>query len=83
MRRILPLSAVVACVATALVPPPPAEACAARGRQGPIPIEGEEALIIWDASRHRQHFVRRAAFGAGEDFGFLVPTPSRPELGGG
>lgn len=58
-----------------------ASACAAIGRRGPMPIEGEEALIVWDAERRTQHFVRTAAFsGADADFGFLVPTPSRPEL---
>jgi len=41
----------------------------------------EEALIVWDAERGMQHFVRRAAFHTeADDFGFLVPTPARPEL---
>ena len=70
----------LALVTAALIPPPEVSACAARGRRGPIAIEGEEALIVWDARRHMQHFVRRAAFAPGEDFGFLVPTPHRPQL---
>lgn len=58
-----------------------ADACMAVGRRGPVPIAGEEALIVWDELRHIEHFVRRAHFtGMTEDFGFVVPTPSRPTL---
>src|SRR5690606_38050899 len=57
-------------------------ACASIGRRGPVRIKGEEALIVWDPARRQQHFVRVAGFGqTAEDVGFLVPTPSRPELG--
>jgi len=59
----------------------PVDACAAFGPTGPVTIAGEEALIVFDAARGRQHFVRTAAFdGAPADFGFLVPSPSPPEL---
>lgn len=58
-----------------------ADACIAIGRSGAVPIAGEEALIVWDEARHIEHFVRRAHFtGMTEDFGFVVPTPSRPTL---
>jgi hypothetical protein len=52
------------------------------GRTVSVRIDAEEALIVWDAARRVEHFVRRADFqGAGATpFGFLVPTPSRPEL---
>ena len=61
--------------------PTDAEACAAVGRKGPITISGEEALVVWDPERRVQHFVRMAAFdGVDADFGFLVPTPSQPQL---
>ncbi|HUQ75738.1 MAG TPA: DUF2330 domain-containing protein [Burkholderiales bacterium] len=54
----------------------------------PVPGEGrfvriasEEAIIIWDEGAQRQHFIRRASFDTdAKDFGFLVPTPNRPEL---
>ena len=46
-----------------------------------VAIEKEEAIIIWDAAQKTQHFIRRASFGTqAKDFGFLVPTPSQPEL---
>lgn len=36
---------------------------------------------MWDPASRTEHFVRRAFFdGITEDFGFLVPTPSRPTL---
>lgn len=44
-------------------------------------IEHEDALIVWDPSRGVEHFIRRARFDTtAKDFGFLVPTPSKPEL---
>src|SRR5262249_16123175 len=41
----------------------------------------EEALIVWDSVHHVEHFIRRAGFRtSAQSFGFLVPTPSKPEL---
>ncbi|MEI8254339.1 MAG: DUF2330 domain-containing protein [Deltaproteobacteria bacterium] len=60
--------------------PHAAEACATVGRPD-IRIAGEEALIVWDAPSHTEHFIRRVEFSnVTGDFGFLVPTPSRPTL---
>jgi hypothetical protein len=65
-------------------------ACALPGLAcAPVPGEGmfvqiaaEEAIIIWDEGAKRQHFIRRASFDTdAKDFGLLVPTPSKPELG--
>ncbi len=73
-----------------LAVPSPSEACApAPPRNVTVEIASESAIIVWDAATKTQHFIRRAAFnasasaGAGakvEDFGFLVPTPTRPVL---
>lgn len=80
MSRVAALCALLMLLAIVLTAPR-ADACLAIGRSGPVPIHGEEALIVWDAARRTEHFVRRAAFrGVRADFGFLVPTPSRPEL---
>ena len=59
-----------------------AEACAPVGPRGvAIEIAEEEALIAWNADTKTEHFIRRAAFTTtAKDFGFLVPTPSLPEL---
>ena len=59
---------------------PPVDACA-RVSEAPIALEGEEALIVWDPATHTQHLIRTGLFAeATDDFGFLVPTPTRPEL---
>lgn len=58
-----------------------AEACFAVGRAGPLPVRGEEALIVWDEASHTEHFIRSASFeNVSADFGFIVPTPSQPTL---
>lgn len=61
-------------------------ACCTAWRHGnrPIRIAAQEVLLIWDAERGVEHFVRRANFQsekAPKDFGFLVPTPAQPKLG--
>lgn len=44
-------------------------------------LSREKVLLIHDRARGRQHFVREVAFRrAAEPFGFVVPTPSRPDV---
>jgi hypothetical protein len=46
-----------------------------------VEVTDESALIVWDEKAKKQHFVRRAKFDARAPyFGFLVPSPTRPEL---
>jgi hypothetical protein len=46
-----------------------------------VEVAEETALIIWDAKAGVEHFIRRATFRSdAPDFGFLVPTPTIPEL---
>lgn len=41
----------------------------------------EQVLLVYDANAQREHFVREVAFqNADEAFGFVVPTPARPEV---
>lgn len=41
----------------------------------------EQALIVYDAKAEKEHFVREVTFdAAGGSFGFVVPTPTRPEV---
>ena len=77
MRTLLLLAGLVA---VALVPS--ADGCGIPWRHGqPVSVDSEDALIVWDAATKTEHFVRRANFRtAAKDFGFLVPTPARPEL---
>jgi len=60
----------------------PSLACAPVPGEGRfVHIDTEEALIIWDEAAQRQHFIRRALVETdAKDFGFLVPTPGKPEL---
>lgn len=57
-------------------------ACAPAMRAGEkVHISEESAFIVWDAATKTEHFVRRAQFDTkAGDFGFLVPTPTRPVL---
>lgn len=57
-------------------------ACCALGRMGePVVNADQTVLIIWDPKTKTEHFIRKASFKAeGNDFGFIVPTPSRPQL---
>ena len=75
--------AVVAALLALLVDHAPARACAtAPPRGAEARIADEEAVIIWDAAGKRETFIRRAKFhSTAKEFGFLVPTPTRPELG--
>ncbi len=57
-------------------------ACAPAPHEGElVHVAEESAIILWDAASKTQHFIRSAAFQTeAKDFGFLVPTPSVPEL---
>jgi hypothetical protein len=65
---------------------PNARACALFGREAPESerrpsLAYEQTLIVYDAEKHREHFVREVVFQeAREPFGFVVPTPARPEV---
>ncbi|HYV34261.1 MAG TPA: DUF2330 domain-containing protein [Gemmataceae bacterium] len=60
-----------------------ADGCASAARRGvPVAIADESAIIIWHEASKTEHFIRRASFTTdAKDFGFLVPTPTQPELG--
>lgn len=41
----------------------------------------QTVILIWDPVEKMQHFIRRASFESdGDDFGFLIPSPTQPEL---
>jgi hypothetical protein len=86
MRRTLVPVAVIAL--TLLLPalqPPSAEACGgffrAQNMKARPSLSVERVLIIHDRAAKRQHFIRQVAFdAAAESFGFVVPTPTRPQV---
>jgi len=57
-------------------------ACCPAGKSGaPVVNADQTVILIWDAATKTQHFIRKASFQSeGDDFGFLVPTPTQPEL---
>jgi hypothetical protein len=61
---------------------PPVRACCAVFAVGKAVVNADQSvIIIWDAANKTQHFIRRASFKAeADDFGFLVPSPTQPEL---
>jgi hypothetical protein len=87
-KRLTVLAGVALLAALIALPSPPrAEGCAAAWSSGggtvvtPVQIVTETALIVWDEKAKTQHFIRRASFNTKVPyFGFLVPTPTLPEL---
>ena len=71
----------VACLA-ALLAHSPASSCFVAPRSGEtVRIAQETAVILWDAEQEVEHFIRKGTFAtSSRDFGFLVPTPTVPEL---
>ena len=66
-----------------LVQPPAAFACCAVSRAVDRVVNADQTVIIlWDPATKRQHFIRQASFksDAKEDIGFIVPSPSQPDL---
>jgi hypothetical protein len=62
--------------------PEQARGCAPAPPRGKaVEIADESAIILWDAATKTQHFIRRASFNTeAAEFGFLVPTPTKPEV---
>jgi len=58
------------------------DACCPAPRSGQQVVNADQTvLMIWDAAKGTQHFIRQASFASrGDDFGFIVPSPSQPEL---
>lgn len=58
------------------------QGCCAVGASGEHVVNADQSVIIlWDKENQTQHFIRKANFKTNaEDVGFLVPSPSRPQL---
>jgi hypothetical protein len=81
--RTLPKVVLLLLLAAVLCPlPEQASACAPAPPRGKtVAIADESAIILWDAASKTQHFIRRASFKSdAAEFGFLVPTPTKPEV---
>ncbi|WP_425618706.1 DUF2330 domain-containing protein [Anatilimnocola sp. NA78] len=60
----------------------PTLACCPAPPLGSWVINADQTVImLWDPVAKLQHFVRKASFQSdADDFGFLIPSPSKPEL---
>lgn len=82
-RRLLAVLVAVPAVGLAVVESPrPARGCGvAVPRGGRVDVATETAVIVWDEAARTEHFIRTASFSTtSAEFGFLVPTPTEPEL---
>jgi hypothetical protein len=58
-----------------------AACCAVYPLGKPVVNADQTVIILWDAATKTQHFIRQASFqSAADDFGFLIPSPTQPEL---
>jgi len=78
IARLIPFAFSLLLIASPIRSP----ACAAVSPQGNTVVNADQTvLILWDSVTKMQHFVRRASFkGDTSQVGFIVPSPSRPEL---
>jgi hypothetical protein len=63
-----------------LIPSAPA-CCPAPPAGVPVVNADQTVILLWDPASKTEHFIRRASFKSeADDFGFLVPSPTRPDL---
>lgn len=74
--------ALLIAVMLSLAPARSAWSCCPSGPVGkPVVNADQTIVIVWDEANKTQHFIRKASFKAeSDDVGFLVPSPSNPEL---
>lgn len=62
----------------------PSHACCTAFPPGPdttVKIADQEIVVAWNPATKTEHFIRQATFRSrAEGFGFLVPTPTQPQL---
>src|SRR5437660_2921441 len=81
LRIGLALFFVAVFVCGMLVTRPMWACCPAPPPGKPVVNADQTVIILWDAATRTQHFIRRASFQSeADDFGFIVPSPSQPEL---
>jgi hypothetical protein len=78
--RLVVVLIAVGLAAVSTVPMAPA-CCPAPPSGKPVVNADQTVVILWDAATKTQHLIRKASFkSAADDFGFIVPTPAKPEL---
>ncbi len=80
LRTITPFLLCVSLLSAGMTSPALA-CCAVAGPGTPVVNADQSVIIIWDHASKQQHLIRKAGFKTtATDVGFLVPTPSRPDL---
>jgi hypothetical protein len=80
-RTWLALPFAAAFLAAGHVAPPLPACCPAPPSGKPVVNADQTVVILWDAATKTEHFIRQASFKSdADDFGFLIPSPTRPEL---
>jgi hypothetical protein len=81
MTRPAHLLLVVLAAALVAVPTPVRGCCAAGPAGKPVVNADQTVILLWDPATKTEHFIRKASFKSdAADFGFLIPSPSKPEL---
>jgi Uncharacterized protein conserved in bacteria (DUF2330) len=80
-RHFLALASTATALAAVLLATAAPACCPAWPPGKPVVNADQTVIMIWDSNAKTQHFIRQASFRSeAEDFGFIVPTPSQPEL---
>ena len=81
MLRPVWLTLVAVAAILIAVPPPVRSCCAAPPSGKPVVNADQTVILLWDPATKTEHFIRRASFKSdADDFGFLIPSPAKPEL---
>jgi hypothetical protein len=81
LRRILAVVSIAVVLGTGLLAAHVLACCPAPPPGKQVVNADQSVIMIWDPNSNTQHFIRQATFRSeADDFGFLVPTPSQPEL---
>lgn len=82
MIRRRPTALVILAALVTAAPPDRAESCCPAPPSGKPVVNADQTVIpIWDAATKTQHFIRKATFKSdADDFGFLIPSPAKPDL---
>ena len=71
----------ILCLVFLSGPPNRVNGCLALSEKGLVGVNNETVVIIWDKAHQTEHFIRSVMLDSNADkAGFLVPTPTVPEL---
>ena len=81
LRQSMDMGRVLAILVATQLVVSPVWACCWASAGDPVWMKSEKAIIIWNAAKGVQHFIRQVDFDTNaKDFGFIVPLPSVPDF---